>query len=255
MKLLATDYDGTLKYGDSVMEEDLEAIRRWQSEGNLFCIVTGRSGASISKEMEDHGLNVDYLVCNNGALIFDKDWNRLYENYMETIAAIDLVYAMKEMDDVVSVVVNDGMKRHKIEVNPNLKDNRYGHLKPDMAEEDALNLPRYCQIVISMTDSEAAVKMAEQINHFFSAYLNAYANNTCVDVVASGVNKGEGLTFAAAYAGIEDPDVYAIGDGYNDLPMIEAYENGAAIAFAPADVQEAARNVYMSLSEMVDAIE
>lgn len=53
MKLLATDYDGTLCYGyGDVMPEDLDAIRRWKEAGNLFAVVTGRSGLSIHRELD-----------------------------------------------------------------------------------------------------------------------------------------------------------------------------------------------------------
>ena len=43
MKLLATDYDGTLKYAKQIMPEDLQAIQDWKNAGNLFVLCTGRS--------------------------------------------------------------------------------------------------------------------------------------------------------------------------------------------------------------------
>ena len=69
MKLLATDYDGTLCYGyGDVMPEDLDAIRRWKEAGNLFAVVTGRSGLSIHRELDKYDLNPDFIICNNGGL-------------------------------------------------------------------------------------------------------------------------------------------------------------------------------------------
>ena len=41
MKLLATDYDGTLKYAKHIMPEDLQAIQDWKKAGNLFVLCTG----------------------------------------------------------------------------------------------------------------------------------------------------------------------------------------------------------------------
>lgn len=41
MKLLATDYDGTLNYIHTVLIEDKKAIDKWKKEGNLFVIDTG----------------------------------------------------------------------------------------------------------------------------------------------------------------------------------------------------------------------
>ncbi len=234
------------------MPEDLEAIARWKEAGNLFAVVTGRSGLSIHRELDKYDLKPDFLICNNGGLVFDKDGRRLSENYMETITAVDLVYAMKEMDSVCSVMVNDGMARHKVIVNPQLSDPRYAGVKADLPEDEALSLPRYCQIVVSMTDSQSAEDMAEQINHFFGEHLSAYPNNTCVDVVARGVSKGEGLQFALSWADVDEDDVYVLGDSWNDLPMIEAVEHSAVIETAPEAVKAQASRTCTGLHELVD---
>ena len=234
------------------MPEDLEAIARWKEAGNLFAVVTGRSGLSIHRELDKYDLKPDFLICNNGGLVFDKDGRRLSENYMETITAVDLVYAMKEMDSVCSVMVNDGMARHKVIVNPQLSDPRYAGVKADLPEDEALSLPRYCQIVVSMTDSQAAEDMAEQINHFFGEHLSAYPNNTCVDVVARGVSKGEGLQFALSWADVVEDDVFVGGESWNDLPMIEAVEHSAVIETAPEAVKAQASRTCTGLHELVD---
>ena len=253
MKLLGSDYDGTLRYGTDVMEEDIEAIRRWRDAGNLFAIVTGRSGESIRNEMEKYGLECDYLVCNNGGFVFQGD-ERLYENYMDTLTAVDVIYALKETPGVCSIMVNDGMTRHKIEVDNGLEDHRYADKKPDLSEEEVLSLPKYGQIVASCMDDDKAIELAEMINHFFGDQLQAFPNNTCVDVVAKGVNKGEGLIFAAAYAGLDEDDVYVIGDSYNDLPMIEAVPNSAVMAIAPEDLQQQAFMICGGLKDLIDQI-
>jgi len=41
MKIIASDYDGTLNEG-GMDEEKRLAIRKWQEAGNLFGIVSGR---------------------------------------------------------------------------------------------------------------------------------------------------------------------------------------------------------------------
>ena len=73
MKLLATDYDGTLKYASHIMPEDLEAIQDWKQAGNMFVIVTGRSMESIEQQVKENDLPVDYYVTNNGGMVFDKE--------------------------------------------------------------------------------------------------------------------------------------------------------------------------------------
>ena len=42
MKILASDFDNTLFFSDGVHKEDVEAIRTFQKQGNLFGLCTGR---------------------------------------------------------------------------------------------------------------------------------------------------------------------------------------------------------------------
>ena len=62
MKLLATDYDGTLRYAQDVMPEDLKSIEEWKNKGNKFVIVTGRSKESIDAQIKLFNLPCDYLI-------------------------------------------------------------------------------------------------------------------------------------------------------------------------------------------------
>ncbi len=254
MKLLATDYDGTLKFGGSVMDADLDAIRRWREAGNLFVIVTGRSKESISAETEGFNIPVDYYVTNNGGMVFDNKDNALLSTTLDTITAIDLMYISHEHPDIVSYVVNDGVHRHKVEVHPNLEDHRYPTLKQDWTEEQVMDSGNFAQVVFSCNTPESAKELADQFNQYFGETIAAYANNFVVDVVAKGISKSTGLDFVTAYVGADDNDVYAIGDSYNDIPMLEGVDNSAAVGAAPAEVQDAAKSIVTGVGEFIDQI-
>ena len=254
MKLLATDYDGTLCYGEHIMDEDLEAIRRWKEAGNLYVVATGRSQESIKKQIEKFDLPFDYLICNNGGMIFDENYRELEANYLDTITAIDLMYAASEFEDVASLVVNDGRNRHKLVINPNVPDHRYPTMQPDMTLEEVMDIGKFAQIVLSMSSTEAALEMAEQINEFFSSQVTAFVNGYCVDVDPKGISKATGMDYITAYTDVDEPDIYTLGDAHNDIPLIEYGLNGAAIELAPEEVKERAARTYPSVSAMVDEI-
>jgi hypothetical protein len=255
MKLLATDYDGTLYYGQDILASDLQELNNWKEQGNLFAIVTGRSKMTIFDEIAKHNLPVDYVVTNNGSLVYDANGEELLCNQLDHLTAVDLMYAVGEFEDVVSFVVNDGTKRHRIIVNSNASDMKYPHLQPDLSLEEVAELPEYVQIVLSMSSEMAAIKMAEQINEFFSSNVIAYPNVYCVDIVPKDVSKATGLEFVAEYADIADADIYVMGDGYNDLPMIEFSPNGAAVFTAPEEVKEGALGgVFGSVGEYIESI-
>ena len=73
MKLLVSDYDGTLKSNIRNLYLNICAINKFIQNGNKFIIATGREYESIKKEINLYEINYDYLICNNGLIIFDKD--------------------------------------------------------------------------------------------------------------------------------------------------------------------------------------
>lgn len=254
MKLLATDYDGTLKFGGNVLQADLDAINRWREAGNLFAIVTGRSKESISGETDEFNIPVDFYVTNNGGMVFDAKGSKLLATTLDTITAVDLMYISHDLPDVVSYVINDGVNRHKVTVHPNLEDHRYPNLRQDWSEEEVMDSGNFAQLVFSCTTPEAAKALADKLNHYFGEIISAYNNNFVVDIVPKGVSKSTGLDFVAAYNGLDDEDLYAIGDSYNDIPMLEELDNSAAVAAAPADVQDAANKIVATVGEFIDSI-
>ncbi len=255
MKLLATDFDGTLKFSDSVMESDLAAINEWRARGDLFAIVTGRSLASIKKEARNFNIPVDFFITNNGGMVFDADGNELLSSTLDTITAIDLMYLSHDYPDIVSFSVNDGKVRHKIDVHPQLEDHRYAHVAQDWTEEEIMDSGRFAQIVFSCSTPEAALELSDQLNQYFGSNIHAYANNFCVDIVPKGTSKATGLEFVQSYTDVDDDDVFCMGDSYNDIPMLSAYEHSATQAMAPAAVMESAPNSFVSLEDYVHAID
>ena len=77
MKLIATDYDGTLNY-NGVGTETIEAIRKWRQAGNAFGVVSGRGPDFIPELMNILGSNFDFLVLCNGSYATDSNGKVLF---------------------------------------------------------------------------------------------------------------------------------------------------------------------------------
>ena len=236
-----------------VVPEDLKAIQDWKAAGNKFAIVTGRSKESIQKQIEQYNIPVDYIVTNNGGMVFDKDGNTLLSNYLDYITSLDVIYAAKSMEGVCSYVVNDGIYRHRIIID-DANEHRYPNLDPDMSEEDVLNMGKYAQIVLSMAEIDLAISMADAINQYFGESVVAYANNYVVDVVPKGVSKATGLDFVCEWSGISEKDTYTIGDSYNDIPMLESADCSFTFHDSPQIVQEKSTHIVSSISEAIEMI-
>lgn len=251
MKLLATDYDGTLRYAQDVMPEDLKSIAAWKEQGNKFVIVTGRSKESIDAQVQAFDLPCDYLITNNGGMVFDENGNVLLSNFLNFDVCVDILHNVKKLNSVISYVVNDGIHRHRIVLQPDAVDHRYPNLKPDVTETELLDMSHFAQIVLSMEDTDSALEVASKINDLYYEQVVAYPNNFVVDIVPKGISKATGLDFLIAYANINEEDVYTIGDGHNDIPLIEFGVHGSVMSYADADVKMHAQVEYDSVSDLI----
>jgi Cof subfamily protein (haloacid dehalogenase superfamily) len=255
MKLFASDYDGTLKVDGIVSEADREAVRKWQAEGNIFVIDTGRSLESIRQETHTWGLSPDYYITNNGGMVFAGDSTELFSSSIDPVMSVDIMYIAHAVGHVVSYVVNDGIWRHRIVVDRDAVDTRYPNLEPDMKEEEVMDLPRHAQIVISMTSIEEARALAERINAHFPDKVAAYANRYVVDIVPYGMSKATGLEFLCQKLGIPVEDVYTAGDADNDIPLLHYGVHGTCMAASPEDVRKHAKAVCASVAELLGQID
>lgn len=57
MVILASDYDGTLFFGEGIDQKDLDMIHELRNLGGKFGIVSGRSVSAIIEETKERGCN------------------------------------------------------------------------------------------------------------------------------------------------------------------------------------------------------
>lgn len=251
MKLLATDYDGTLRYAQDVMPEDIESIEEWKQAGHKFVIVTGRSKESIDAQIQKFALPCDYVITNNGGMVFDQKGNTMLSNYLDFDTCVDILHGIKKHETVISYVVNDGVHRHRIVLQEGMQDHRYPNLKPDVSEAELLNMSHFAQIVLSMENTNAALELAGKINDLYYDQVVAYPNNIVVDIVPKGISKASGLDFLVEYIGMDENQVYTIGDGHNDIPLIEYGSHGSVMSSADPEVKMHAKVEYNSVSDLI----
>ncbi len=251
MKILASDYDGTLRTAEYVSKEDIEAIKKFQEAGNLFGIVTGRSMESLKNEIERNGFTYDFIVTNNGGVIYDKDQNLLQCNYMDFDKALHIIEYIKTLP-CVSYVINDGFHRYKYTVDDHQVDHKYGNVKDtSVLQEEIFKKKKIAQLVISLNDVDLAHQVSEYINSEYKGYAVAYINVNCVDIVPEGVSKAEGLGYIEKHLGLQHEDIHAIGDSYNDLPMLHAFA-GCTVKNAKETIQEEIGIVYENVADCID---
>jgi hydroxymethylpyrimidine pyrophosphatase-like HAD family hydrolase len=171
MKLIASDFDGTLNRG-GISERDRAAIASWRAAGNLFGIVTGRGGEFAEHATRDLGLGLDFVICSSGALIFDGT------------SELKEVYATPE--EVAAVLEEEARAHGAIRIGRAICPQ---------------SVDGFCQISTVMKDDEAARVFAEAVNTKIPQ-LSAYQNGICVDIVGRGISKATGIARVAELHGV-----------------------------------------------------
>lgn len=253
MKVYASDYDGTIRVDGAVSIRNIEALKKWKALGNKFGIVTGRSVESSLLEIEKYGYELDFLVCNNGGVIYDAHMNQLKLCLIHYEKAMELIKEIRGMD-CNSFVLNNGVNRAKEIVNSTYEDYKYGSYSPDYSVERIIEEKRIAQIVISLNDDELGASIAAYINEKYHGYMCAFPNVNCVDIVPVGVDKGAAVQFVCSHFGYDKDQVYVTGDAYNDLPMLRNFKS-ATLTHAYADIKEEIEVVVDEIADYLEMIE
>lgn len=252
MKILASDYDGTFRVNDEVSSENIEAVHAWRKAGNAFGFVSGRSMESIRREIEEHGIEIDFVIGNNGGVIYDKDFTEMKSYYIPFEKALDITSYLKR-ESCVSYVLNNGYHRAKVVLDETKEDSKYANVKLQISEQDILREKRIAQIVASLEKSEDGERIANYINGHFKGFACGYRNINCVDITPHGVSKATGLAYMVKKLQVEKAQVYAIGDSYNDIPMLETF-HGIAMSQAPMQVKSYTEMEAKSVSEAIQKL-
>lgn len=252
MKIFASDYDGTLRYRDTVTEQDKQAIKQWQANGNLFGIVSGRSMESMRQEAVKNQIAADFYIGNNGGAIYDKDFQEMKTYFFPFRKALDILDYIRN-ERTISYVLNDGFYRAKCVIDEAREDKKYANTKTTKTESEILAARKIAQLVVSLDCEADCQRIADYINATYGDIACAYRNINCVDVAPYGISKATGLSYMVAHFNVCNSDVYTIGDSFNDIPMLSTY-NGFAMDSAPNQIKSYAKATVHQVADAIDAV-
>ncbi len=221
--MVCTDLDGTL-FGSSLRSDDVMAfravlLRLRRQYGAVWTIATGRPLGNLQAILMDFmttGLIPDYLVLED-AYIYRRNsrgrfspfrwWNRKIRRKRQRLSTVN--------NDAVSAWRSELMATY-----PDAKDRarQTVDLWLEFQEEDHA--------------AEGEKMLRERLKKDEQFYIFRWGNELCL--APSAGTKGEAIGKVAAKLGIERHEIFAVGDGPNDMSMLDG-----SVAGMPASVGNA----------------
>ncbi len=244
IQLLAIDMDGTaLNHRNTLSSRNQEALQAAVDSGVYVVPATGRQFSGLPPELEKvHGIR--YYLCSNGAVVYDRMENRiLHQDLMSCELALRTMRKICEYSSASSDIYINGKAFTSTERYAFPK--KFGvdklHEKTFLAsrtpEADLVEFLSKSQfrpekIFTIFQDSSECNRCWQELCTWPEIALTTSIENA-LEVTNHTATKGGGLRALAKILGIAAKSVMAVGDGLNDISMLDWA--GASVAMGNAN--------------------
>ena len=238
--MVACDLDGTLIARDNQLSERVAAaVARTVARGLPVVAVTGRPWQWTLDLARAHGLRPTAVV-SNGAALLDVHSGTVESTGLADGTVLGLMARIREAVPEITFAV-DGVEVMAYE--PGFTDPTYvgDHEVEDLTPlVDRGVIKLICRRAGLLGTDLAAVLDHEVLDGVAVPYAGT---GEWVELLPEGVSKASGLALVCQRLGISAAEVVAVGDAWNDLPMLAWAGMGVAMANAAPEVIEAADRV------------
>lgn len=256
IRLIAIDLDGTtLDSHRSIPAENIRALQAALAAGILVVPTTGRVESSVDARILALA-GIRYLICSNGAVVRDRIGDQtLYQNLMPATVA-SRVLSLLAGEEVCCDVYLDGRAYTSTHAYDHLEaygiaPARIRHVRAtrtavdDLAAFVAATGRDIEKINLIFSDRDQKQRLLERISRL-DEIIQTCSVPEIVDINSCGTNKGDALSHLCARLGLSAQQVMAVGDGGNDIQMLDFAGCSVAMANAAPEVQAHARYITAS---------
>ncbi|MDM5153036.1 Cof-type HAD-IIB family hydrolase [Bacillus sp. DX1.1] len=260
LKLIALDMDGTLLSSKlEISKENLQAIRNAKEEGHIVMICSGRAKEDALKLLEEYQLSLP-VGASNGAIVY-VDGNVINARCLQKDKVYGLAKLLESEGFPYKLYTNKGVYAphnwkeqvlHAFELNKHSLDVTIEEIERITEKqqksnlitsfkniEDVVNDPtlEISKFFILTFDAEHRSQVLQSLQKDQAIMVTASAP-TNLEIMDQHGHKGNGLQEMASYFDIPMQDTIAIGDNFNDVPMLEVAGLSVAMGNAEEDVKK-----------------
>ncbi|MBD5423161.1 MAG: Cof-type HAD-IIB family hydrolase [Mycoplasma sp.] len=213
------DLDGTLfdKWNKKISKKNIEAVRERQKE-IPFIISTGRSYSKKVKKIMEL-LNIDYAICQNGAVVVDKSGNIL-QNITLSENQVSKILDITKKNKLGFTINSEFLiyTNHWLWVPFRfLWKKRWKLIKKYKFEENKVNKI----VVAGFIKTKKVWELAEYMNNEIKGLsIKTSGRDKVIEITCDSATKGKGAQFISNILGIDVKNTVHIGDSENDTTTL-----------------------------------
>lgn len=245
--LLCCDVDGTLLSNGIIPKENIEKIRFFAENGGTFALATGRSIGAVSA-VEKEIKSISKAVFSNGGMIYDYIDDKILFEAQIPKADYEIIYKVKENYPEIGIELHFGKEVAVYNKTSETDDHEfYENLPSNIYTKEQISKVSLNKVLYTLGDERNAEKIRRLVEKTPNSceFLNTSATfdgrkRFYLEQVPIGISKAEGVKKLVDILGIEEGNLFAIGDYYNDLEMLRFASLSAAPFNSPKEVKEKA---------------
>lgn len=250
IRLVASDLDGTLLNKNKEITPRLfEALEKLDELGIYFVPSTGRPFGTVPKAIKELPF-LKYVITSNGATIYDAtEQKNIIENYLTPEAVDAVIEVAKELPIITEYFIEGKAFIAKAvydDLSPfDLTESHEFYIKnsrtpvEDFWNEMKRNNAVLENINLVFKDMELRKEIWDRLKALGLASVTA-ATTKNIEITSLYATKAQALEKLCAVLGFSRENVLAMGDGDNDMPMIQFAGIGVAMANGEEHIKQAA---------------
>ncbi|WP_042457084.1 Cof-type HAD-IIB family hydrolase [Neobacillus dielmonensis] len=243
MKCFSIDLDGTLlNSGHEISDENFKALQELREQGHTVIVNTGRAVEDVVKFEAIKTLQLP-IISINGTVLYSHAGEILYEASLPVSYYQILMPILQELGLWIMVYTNQGGFPCR---NPELQDKSVEEIDAIFREYDYSEILKkdhlkiYKIMAVSRADEMEKLDQAQQAvkGKLEVSMASSHLNN--VEFTSIEANKGAALLRYQQLTETKFDEIFAFGDGGNDLEQFKVATTSVAMGNAPFHIQQEA---------------
>lgn len=253
IKLVVSDLDGTLLNPcHKLSQKTIDTVNALIKQGVQFMLATGRHYQDVYLIAQQLGGGI-YLITSNGARVHNPCGSLLYEDHMSA----ELVKTVLELSNGFGIHRNLYQQDLWLVEEPHEEllaihhESGFEYQITDFSQIDLTHVDK----IYFTAEHERLLKLEAilKANLADKLYIT-FTSPEYLEVMNLGVSKGHALQMILQKSGILPEEVMALGDGMNDIEMLQLVGHGVVMANASDKVKSLLHSLPLAKANSEDGV-